>query len=181
MGESKNEAFFGILSKRNYEIDYPVTGSAAFSAAIKSGFHYDCVITDLDMESLSECSPDMLKYAISYATKYKAQHGIDLSDITAMPAGIILAAALREIEYTGPIIAVTSNYQEINNEEKPSYKYRHLFQDARFKIQKREKIDALLRKHNVRSRQSIRMPSVFTSFSRSPKHSEASKAQETDN
>ncbi len=178
--QEKNRIYFGQLPESDYVIDYMMSGKEAWHKIRENNLYPDTVFLDLQMLTRCSWSVDMLQYALSYATNYKTKQGIDLSDINEMPEGIALAAALREIGYSGPVIAVTSDYNEATTEGNPLYKYRHLFQEIRFKIQKREKIPNILKKFNTRTRRSVRMPSISTSFLKSPKQSEAPKYQKTD-
>ena len=153
--KEKNQAWAGKLSRTNYDVIHPETGSETLRAILRSGFCPDCIFTDISMETPQEYSADMTRY-------------ISGVDTTKLPAGIVLALTLRALGYTGPIIAVTSDFRDSQKPESLLYKHQDLFQEIRYKIQNHEKIEIILAKHNVRTPHSQRIVSnIFSQLSKS--------------
>ena len=126
-----NKRALDKLSPANYEHIQPLTGSDAFNAIVASGLSPDAVLTDISMpQGLPELWLQMLRYA---------------PGMEAESSGVILAQALRNIGYTGPIVATSASPEDIKEE------HRHLFTEIRGKLSANENIKALLSSYGVRS------------------------------
>jgi CheY-like chemotaxis protein len=144
-----NKRVLDKLSQANYEYIQPLTGSDAFAAIVASGLYPDAVLSDISMpQGLPELWLQMLRYA----------PGMEKED-----SGVILAQALRNIGYTGPIVATSASPEDIKKE------HRHLFTEIRGKLTANENIKALLSLYGVRSPTSKRFFDILKLSSGSSK------------